>query len=75
MAPNATRYIHGEALKTIKRVWVGFSDGKPHVLKDADGDLHLVAVYPTKWEASIAYTDVRKAELIIDEASRPSKRS
>ena len=63
-------------MKIIKRVWVGFSDGKPHVIKDADSGLSLVAVYPTKWEAKIGYEDVRKAELIIDETPvRKAKRS
>jgi len=61
-------------MKHIQRVWVGFSDGKPHAFMGPDG-VHLVAVYPTKWEAKCEYQDVRKAELIIEESPKRRSRS
>lgn len=68
-------YIRSKALKYIKRVWVGFSDGKPHVYTCETDGRHCVAVYGSKAAALESYEDVRRAELIIDEPSRKAKRS
>lgn len=50
------------------RVWVGFSEGKPHVFMNEA--VHVVAVYPTKWEAKIEYEDTRPATLVFHVAPR-----
>lgn len=58
-------------MNKTKKVWIGFSEGKPHVFMDEA--VHVIAVYPTKWEANIEYEDVRPGYLVFDNA--PAKRS
>jgi hypothetical protein len=53
-------------------VYVGFSDGRPHVY-DCEEDGRCVAVYPTRKAAREKYEDVRRAVLTIDQPKRRGK--
>lgn len=44
-------------------VWVGYSDGLPHVWKD-DRGVRQVAVYPSRRDARLDYEDVRPMRLV-----------
>jgi len=57
-------------MKYIKRVWVGFSDDKPHIFTCETDGRHCVAVYGSKAAAREKYEDVRCAKLIVDEPAR-----
>lgn len=52
--------------KDHKLVWVGFSDGKPHVYACEEDGTGCVAVYNTRREARAKYQDVRRARLVIE---------
>ena len=47
-------------------VWVGFSDGKPHIYRDDrvhPAGVRLIAVYPSRRAAAREYEDVRPMRL------------
>ena len=53
-------------MKQRMKVYVGFSDGVPHVYScEEDGD-SCVAVWAKRRDASDRYDDVRVGELIVD---------
>ena len=50
------------------KVWVGFSDGKPHKWQDS------LQVFTTKREAAAAYEDHRRATLVVGAPKRQRRR-
>jgi hypothetical protein len=53
--------------KTMK-VWLGFSEGKPHFYRDVDyyGGVRQADVFPTLADALCCYEDVRRCTLTYD---------
>jgi len=52
------------------KVWVGFSDGKPHEFKFTSASPANLAVYPTRKAARSDYEDVRSAMLVFAPVKR-----
>lgn len=55
--------------KEHQLVWVGFSDGAPHVYECEQDGAGCVAVYRTRRQARVHYQDVRRATLVIERRS------
>lgn len=65
MTERATDGQRRKKPKTMS-VWVGFSDGKPHIYRDDRvhvRGVRLIAVYPSKRAARLEYEDARPMKL------------
>lgn len=50
-------------LQTYQKVWVGYSDGRPHAYTCEIDGVGCIAVYTSRKEAKKHYQDVRPAVL------------